>query len=100
MRTTAVVLAILFSTGVAFGQPANPNGGTPAISGRGNNPDAPVAGANSFTERQATSRIEAQGYTGVMGLKKDDKGIWRGSATKDGKKVEVSVDFQGNVVAQ
>jgi putative membrane protein len=60
---------------------------------------APVAGANSFTEGQAQSRIEGAGFTQVTGLKKDDQGVWRGSATKNGKQVPVSVDFRGNVVS-
>ena len=66
----------------------------------GNNPGAPVAGANSFTEGQARSRIESKGYTNVSGLKKDDKGVWRGPAMRDGKSVNVSLDFEGNIVAQ
>lgn len=65
----------------------------------GNNPGAPAAGANSFTENQAKSRIEQRGFTNVSELKKDDKGIWHGTAETDGKKVQVSLDFQGNVVA-
>ena len=60
---------------------------------------APVAGANSFTEGQAKSRIEGAGFTQVTGLKKDDQGVWRGSAMKDGKQATVSVDFRGNVVS-
>ena len=60
---------------------------------------APVAGANSFTEGQAKSRIERAGFTQVTGLKKDDKGVWRGSAMQKGKQVTVSVDFRGNVVS-
>ena len=60
---------------------------------------APVAGANSFTEGQAQSRIEGAGFTQVTGLKKDDQGVWRGSAMKDGKQTTVSVDFRGNVVS-
>jgi hypothetical protein len=59
---------------------------------------APVAGANSFTEGQAKSRIEGAGFTQVTGLKKDDNGVWRGSAMQNGKQVTVSVDFRGNVV--
>ena len=59
---------------------------------------APVAGANSFTEDQAKNRIEGAGFTQVTGLKKDDKGVWRGSAMQNGKQVTVSVDFRGNVV--
>ena len=61
---------------------------------------APVAGANSFTEGQAKSRIEGAGFTKVTGLKKDDQGVWRGSAVQNGKQVAVSVDFRGNVVTQ
>ena len=58
---------------------------------------APEAGANSFTEAQAKDRIEKAGYTQVTGLKKDDKGIWRASASKGGAKMNVSLDFRGNV---
>jgi hypothetical protein len=60
----------------------------------------PFPGANSFTESQARSRIEDRGFTNVSGLKKDDQGIWRGTATKDGKAVAVALDYKGNVVAQ
>ena len=66
----------------------------------GNNPGAPVAGANSFTEGQAKSRIESTGFSNVSELKKDDNGVWRGKAMKDGKSVDVSLDFQGNVVSR
>lgn len=64
------------------------------------NPTAPVEGANSFTEDQAKSRIEAAGYSDVTGLKLDDKGIWQASAKKDAKAVTVGLDYQGNVVAK
>jgi hypothetical protein len=36
----------------------------------------------------------------VSDLKKDDSGVWRGKADQNGKSVNVSVDFQGNVVAR
>ena len=80
-------------------QPANPDANTPAVNTPNSppNPGAPVAGANSFTEGQAKSRIETNGFSNVSGLRKDDQGVWRGKATKDGKTVDVSVDFQGNV---
>ena len=64
------------------------------------NPAAPVEGRNSFTEGQAKSRIEANGFADVSGLQKDDTGVWRGTAKKDGKTVDVALDFQGNVVAK
>ena len=60
---------------------------------------APVAGANSFTMAQAQKRIEDQGYTQVSALAKDDKSIWRGHAMKDGKPVDVALDYQGNVTS-
>jgi len=63
------------------------------------NPTAPVEGANSFTAAQAKERIEQAGYSGVTELKLDDKGVWQASATKDGKPVKVSLDYQGNIVA-
>ncbi|MDW6026623.1 DUF4142 domain-containing protein [Mesorhizobium sp. BAC0120] len=73
---------------------------TPAVSTSDTkNPAAPVPGANSFTEDQAKSRIQDAGFSDVSKLTKDDKGIWRGQATKDGKSTTVSLDYQGNVVA-
>jgi hypothetical protein len=63
-------------------------------------PNAPLEGANSFTEGQAKDRIVAAGYSDVSKLEKDDKGIWRGTATQGGNKINVAVDYQGNVVAK
>jgi putative membrane protein len=83
-------------------QPANPDARTPAVNTPNSppNPGAPAAGANSFTEGQAKSRIEARGFTNVSALQKDDAGVWRGTATRGGAQVAVSVDFQGNVLPQ
>jgi opacity protein-like surface antigen len=100
MRIVTFLSILALSATAATAQPANPKGSTPAVSGKGTNPDAPVAGSNSFTEGQAKSRIEAGGYQSVSDLKKDDQGVWRGTAIKDGKRVNVSLDFQGNVVAR
>lgn len=82
--------------------PANHNAKTPAVNSPNAppNPGAPVAGANSFTQSQAASRIADKGFTDVNDLKKDKTGVWRGKAKKDGKVVNVSIDFQGNVVAK
>jgi hypothetical protein len=59
---------------------------------------APFKGANSFTEAQAKDRVVSAGYGTVSALTKDDDGIWRGTAMKDGKSVNVAVDYKGNVV--
>jgi hypothetical protein len=34
----------------------------------------------------------------VSDLKKDDDGIWRGTASQGGKSVQIAVDYKGNVV--
>ncbi len=60
---------------------------------------APLKGANSFTEGQAKDRVVAQGLANVSALKKDDDGVWRGTASQDGKNVQIAVDFKSNVVA-
>jgi hypothetical protein len=66
----------------------------------GNNAGAPASGANSFTMGQAKARIESRGYVQVSELKKDKDGLWRGTAMKDGKPVNVALDYQGNVVTE
>ena len=57
----------------------------------------PVKGPNSFTEGEAKSRIEKKGFANVSALKKDDNGVWRGRAMKNGQQVDVALDYQGNV---
>jgi hypothetical protein len=63
-------------------------------------PNAPLTGANSFTESQAKDRIEKAGFTQVSSLKKDDNGIWRGTAMRGGTQTNVALDYRGNVVAK
>jgi hypothetical protein len=73
----------------------------PAVSGSTSKQvEAPVKGRNSFTEGEAKSRLESNGLSNVSGLAKDDDGVWRGKAMKNGKEVEVSLDYQGNVVTR
>ena len=103
MRTyIAIAAAAAMITSAAIAQPANRDANTPAVNTPNSppNPGAPVSGATSFTEGQAKSRIESNGFANVSELRKDDQGVWRGKATKDGKSVAVSLDFQGNVTAQ
>ena len=60
---------------------------------------APLPGSNSFTEAQAQDRAMAAGFSDVSPLKKDDKGVWRGTGSDGSKNVSLGVDFKGNVVA-
>ena len=124
LASAALVLGVI-SAGAAFAQTAttSPPVNAPAVSTPAPDPKtiqtstanapavgstspdsktvaAPLAGANSFTESQARSRLQAHGYTAVTELKKDDKSIWRGMAMKDGKSGEVALDYQGNIAFQ
>ena len=94
----AAIAAICFPA-AAQQKPAAKDANTPAVNTPNSppNPAAPVAGANSFTEAQAKSRLETNGFSNVSALQKDANGVWRGKANKGGKAVDVSVDFQGNV---
>jgi len=101
----ALAAAMLIAAPVAFAQdaskPANTDANTPAVATPGTtNLNAPVEGANSFTEEQARKRILDAGFTEVTGLQKDGQGVWRGKATKNGKSNDVSLDFQGNVATK
>ena len=88
LLATAVITALV--AGGASAQtaapPANPNASTPAVSSpNANNPGAPAAGANSFTEGQAKSRIEGAGYSNVSGLVKDKDGFGEARRPKKAK---------------
>jgi uncharacterized caspase-like protein len=104
MKTvTLAAIALTLATSPAFAQtspPAATPGDTPAVATPGEqNPAAPVTGENSFTEGQAKDRIADAGYSDITDLKLDDTGVWRAKAVKNGKPVVVSLDFQGNIVA-
>ena len=99
MKKLAILsIGLAMTASIAFAQSQTPTTTqtTPAVNTE-QNPAAPVAGKNSFTEDQAKSRIEEAGYKDVAGLKLDDQGVWRATASKDGKQASVSLDFQGNV---
>ena len=106
MRNSLAIAAVLaiVATG-AMAQSQNPPAKDGPQNSAINSPDssnrqvnAPVAGRNSFTEGEAKSRIEKMGFANVSELKKDDNGVWRGRAMKEGKMVDVSLDYQGNVI--
>ena len=96
----AAVLTVIASAAMAQGQtpPAANGPQNGAINSSDQKVNTPVKGHNSFTEGEAKSRIEARGFANVSQLHKDDNGVWRGRAVKNGKPVEVSLDYQGNVV--
>ena len=98
--SATAVIAVLVGASGAFAQTAapsaNPNASTPAVaSPNANNPGAPTAGANSFTDALAKSRIEKAGYSNVSGLSKDKDGIWKGTASNGGTPVDVDSTTKG-----
>jgi periplasmic protein CpxP/Spy len=106
---TLAVLSTLATAAVAQSpttQPMNNSSGSsnPAVTHKpADSPQTTGAvepGANSFTEAQARSRLEAQGFGNVTELRKDEQGIWRGKAQKDGKSVSVGIDYKGTVQTQ
>ena len=101
MKATVFTAALLSAVSLqAFAQTTTTTE-TPAIATPDTkNAKAPVEGKNSFTEAQAKDRIQNAGYSGVSALKLDEKGVWRGTAMKDGKSASVGLDYQGNVVTQ
>ena len=107
MRSLFVATAALaFLAGGALAQTASPPAQKGPQNSAINSSDSsnrqvnnPVQGHNSFTEGEAKSRIEKNGFSNVSNLAKDDNGVWRGRATKDGKQVDISLDYQGNVIA-
>ncbi|MBB3452657.1 hypothetical protein FHT86_000913 [Rhizobium sp. BK313] len=95
--------ALLMVASAGFAQTEQPTATqeTPAVATPDTkNPGAPVEGKNSFTESQARSRLEKAGYSNVTNLQLDDQGVWRASAMKDSKPVQVALDYQGNIVTK
>ena len=99
MRTiVAFSAAVLLSAAPAIAQTsstapaavANPNNASKTTA-------APVAGKNSFTMKEAATRLQDHGFSNITGLTKDAQSVWRGKAMKDGQTVDVSVDYQGNI---
>ena len=113
MKVIPLAIAACLTAGVAEAQQVtNPPSSTaaptnttanqshnPAVAATSNANDsvAPAKGSNSFTEGQAKDRIAQRGYTNVNDLKKDDDGVWRGTAQHGGNAVQVWLDYKGNV---
>jgi len=64
------------------------------------NASQPAHGANSFTMGEARGRIASEGYQNVADLHKDNQGVWRGKAMKNGAQVNVWLDYKGNIGQQ
>lgn len=96
MRKIVVgIITVAAYAGIASAQDSAHN---PAVK----NPDPvvttiPAKGANSFTEKQARSRMAKAGYPGVTNMVKNSQGQWVGSTMKGAAQVTVMLDYKGNV---
>ena len=66
-------------------------------------PVATIMGEIAWTwmsERQAIQVLKAKGYTHIGTLRRDEKGIWRARAIKDGLVSHVALDIFANVQAE
>ena len=88
----AAAAALLVTTG-ANAQSHNPAVKDPTVL----TTQTAAKGRNSFTESQAKGRIAKAGYANVSKLTKNESGLWQGTAMKDGAKVNVALDYKGNV---
>ncbi len=93
----SLIFVTMVASAISFGVVAQTSTTSP-IPNSSVDKNAPLPGANSFTEGQAKSRLEANGYSNIAGLKKDENGVWKGTAMNAGAKVDVSVDYRGNIV--
>ncbi|MDO6415598.1 hypothetical protein Q4F19_14505 [Sphingomonas sp. BIUV-7] len=96
IKILGAVLATTLATGV-FAQ-ADTGSHNPAVkNATAHTTEMAAKGRNSFTESQARGRIEKAGYANVGKLAKNKNGVWQGMASKDGGKVNVALDYKGNV---
>jgi hypothetical protein len=66
-------------------------------------PVATVMGEVAWTwmsERQVIQFLKSKGYTNIGTIRRDEKGIWRAKAIKDGLVSHVALDVYGNVQAE
>ena len=98
MRMQIIVAALATTMATAAFAQADTSSHNPALKNPTVHTTAMAAkGRNSFTEAQARGRIAKDGYTSVSKLNKNDNGVWQGTAMKAGAKVNVALDYKGNV---
>ena len=91
-------LLVLAALSPARAEEADPHGVRP--NGQGAVGEPLEAGANSFTEGQVKERFGRMGFGEVADLRKDERGIWHGTAVHAGKSLTIGMDYKGNVAAE
>jgi hypothetical protein len=101
-RTLSLVIAFATSSAApAWAQAPTMSSHNPAV--KSSAPAmvaAPAHGTTSFTRNQARGRLAKAGFTNLSHLTKDSSGAWMTTAMKGGQKVNVALDYKGNVTTR
>jgi hypothetical protein len=97
LRQVLMTAALCAPAAAALAQSSDAPPPAPTLPPSANRSAVPVPGDNKIPESEAKSKLESAGYGDVQNLHLDADGIWRGLAVKQGKSVDVSVDYQGNI---
>lgn len=96
LLAAAMTAALAFPVAQAANEPADTSAMPAPVEGVDTN--APLEGENSYTETQVADLLTEHGFTEISGLALDEKGVWRGKATREGTAGDVAVDYRGNIV--
>ncbi|UXN66308.1 PepSY domain-containing protein (plasmid) [Phyllobacterium sp. A18/5-2] len=94
----ALVLGVLTISSIRPETPKPAEPETPAIATDSKNQSASVPGGTSLPST-GKGTYPRQSYTHIGALTKGEDGIWSATAMKDGKTIEVILDYQGNITA-
>jgi hypothetical protein len=76
--------------------PSNTTGATSGSTSSSSTTTAPGPQSAMKSEQDVTKRLRAEGYSDVTGVKQDKNG-YTASAMKNGKRVKVEIDADGNI---
>lgn len=101
MKQIIIVAAAALATTGAQAQTGQQGSHNPAIKDSSPHHIAmPAKGHSSFSKDQVRGRLTKAGYTSISNLKATQDGAWQASAMKNGKQVNVTLDYKGNITAQ
>ena len=98
MRKIPFVLLVIAPATVCFCAPSIAQTTGTGILPRASDTNGTKVGV-PIPEVDARRRLDAAGYHQIEDLRVDEAGIWRATTTMNGKKIIVSIDAEGKVLA-